>query len=78
MTIQSPFEIPICNFGGFCWFVFIYLFVYCLNFKAGFLCVAMAFLECSLKTKLTSHSEIQPPLPLHARTRDVRHHCPTV
>jgi hypothetical protein len=41
------------------------LFIYsvCLFFETGLLCIALAVLELTLKTRLASNSEIRLPLP---------------
>jgi hypothetical protein len=45
-------------------FVFVFLFVcFVLFYETGFLCVALAVLELTLKTRLVSNSEIRLPLP---------------
>jgi len=54
---------PVCLFG--------FLF-----FETGFLCVALAVLELTLKTRLALYSEICLPLPLSAGIKGVRHHAP--
>jgi hypothetical protein len=38
-------------------------FLFCFVFEAGFLCVALAVLELTLKTRLALNSEIRLPLP---------------
>ena len=43
-------------------------------FKTGFLCVALAVLELTLKTRLALNSEIRQLLPPSAGIKGVRHH----
>ena len=65
---QIPFtQCTDCSVNKFTFFLGI-LFTLCVCvwggvFETGFLCIALAILELTLKTKLASNSEIHLPMP---------------
>ena len=60
-------EKVMCTLLFFCFVLFVF-------FKTGFLCVALAVLELTLQTRLSSNSEIHLPLP--SKCWGMHHHCP--
>jgi hypothetical protein len=52
-----------------------FFFFFFLILETGFLCVAVAVLELTLKSRLASNSEICLPLPSSAGIKGVYHHA---
>ena len=67
-TILNIYKITIIcvytiYYNIYIFFFFLFCLFVCLFFETGFLCIALALLELTLKTRLASNQEICLPLP---------------